>query len=141
MKFLRTHALWAGIAASLVLTLIAALSFCLNTSALPETPAVCRLVTTFPQAALPPLAPVPEENSADSFQGVIPGSLPPALVPRRNGERQPFRPLRSGDADLQFAFKLLPPPASNPAKSPFAISVIHSWFTLSIPPRAGPSWV
>lgn len=143
MKLLRKYDLRPALTVSLFLTMIAALLLCLTAAPIPEKTTAARRGPTVCRTELPPLAPVHEEKSDASalFQGIVPGTLPAALVSRRNGERPNCRLLRDSNAAPLSPVKLLLPIVFNCAKLDFAAFELHTFFKYAIPPRAGPAAV
>lgn len=101
------------------------------------------VVSVSAQDQLPPLSPVQEDNSGANgvLRGVLPGTLPPVLVSRRNGEQLRCRIMRDGSADLaadapvaiQIQFQCIRPE--------FVRFEFHLTLKTSLPPRAGPAMV
>ena len=92
---------------------------------------------------LPPLAPDPEENSdsGGTLRGLLPGTLPPALVSRRSGERVNCRLLRDSNTDIVRPAVLRIPETFLKQRAAVPALEFHTFLQHSLPPRAGPSAV
>ena len=92
------------------------------------------------KADLPPLVPAPEENSDTdgTLRGLLPGTLPPALVSRRSGERVNCRLLRDNNTDIVCPVSLHIPPVFLKQRAAAPVFEFHTFLQHSLPPRAGP---
>ena len=90
-----------------------------------------------------PLAPAPEGNSdsGSALQGFLPGTLPPALVTRRSGERVNCRLLRDSNTDIARPVSLNIPVAFFRQRAVAPVFEFHTFLQHSLPPRAGPHTV
>ena len=95
------------------------------------------------QDTLPPLSPVQEERSDANgvLRGVLPGTLPPVLVSRRNGEQLRCRIMRDGSADLAADAPVAIQIQCQCSKPEFVRFEFHLTLKTSLPPRAGPAMV
>ena len=143
MKLFRKYDFWSALTVSLPLAMIAALLLCLTAATLPDKTPAAFTGTAVCRTELPPLVHVPEDKSDASalFQQTLPGSLPAALLSRRNGERPNCRLLRDSNAAPLTPVKLLLPIVFSCAKLDFAAFELHTFFKHAIPPRAGPAAV
>ena len=95
------------------------------------------------KADQPPLAPVSEKNSdsGSALRGFLPGTLPPALVTRRSGERVNCRLLRDSNTDIARPVSLPLPTAFFKQRAFAPVFEFHTFLQHSLPPRAGPHTV
>jgi len=143
MKLLQTHIKFLPRFLSLPLAMIGAMFF-LHTVSTPE-PAISSTISWqfADNPGLPPLAPVQEENSDSNgiLRGLLPGTLPPALVTRRSGERINCRLLRDSNTDIARPVSLHIPVAFFKQRAVAPILEFHTFLQHSLPPRAGPAVV
>ena len=91
-------------------------------------------------ASQPPLAPSTEDHSDSGvLRGLLPGNLPPALLLRRNSERQNPRLFQDSNAAFFRPQELPCPLAYLSAETDFPTFEFHSILRKTLPPRAGPS--
>ena len=89
---------------------------------------------------LPPLVPAPEENSDTdgTLRGLLPGTLPPALVSRRSGERVNCRLLRDRNTEIVCPAVLHIPTVFLKQRAAAPVFEFHTFLQHSLPPRASP---
>lgn len=140
MKLLNRHIKFLPRFLSLLLTVMGALVLLQMFSA--QTPEISSTVSWqfYNEVDLPPLVPAPEENSDTdgTLRGLLPGTLPPALVSRRSGERVNCRLLRDNNTDIVCPVSLHIPPVFLKQRAAAPVFEFHTFLQHSLPPRAGP---